>query len=1131
MKKKLFYICFLFFINLVYSQNPLIEFVNNTTFTDEILEGESIDIAFYLDFVINTDVIVNISAIEDTATNNDYSISSNSITIPAGEQYGFFTIQMVDDNDIESNLEYFKYQVTVISDNTFNTSLIGELSIKDNDIPPVVSFSNYGSYSTKYEGDSASQRISLDRKYGSDINIDITSTPGTADLSDFLPVSTTVTIPAGHTYKEFPLNFIDDSLIENDEFFYLNGLVTSNNTVNTSIDVEILIGDNDTAPTLSFEHFYNTEGSSGTKKLIIDRPFNAPINIQIDTAPGTATNADFTPISANVTINPGDKISNPFNIPIENDDIDEITETYTITTTVTSNNTNNIVETTTHFIKDNDGKPNITFDRGHGTSGSEGDLALMSIWLDYEYSEDVTFDIYQSNGTADSSDYIATPTTFTIPAGERYAYFYETPLVLDQLLEGPETMYFTLNVTSGNTDNVSDTLEFTIRDVYNITANADFIEIPLNTTSSINILENDLMYGLPINPSDVSINLIDDYYNLNLNADGTLNITDNFSTTGNYSLNYEICSINDPNQCDTASIRIKVINPLKVTYTQEYVDYNNDGFTNVGDIIYFTFNVYNIGSNQITNIGAYDVSCPVTIQGGQIDSLNTGGENNTTLYAEYILTQNDINLGYYPSGIKNLNNLKFSGNYADNLVLVKPKKLNEVDLNISDGFKLNAFIDANENGLFDNGEINFPFGHFELTINNSDEINYLYNNPFYIYESDPNNSYDFNYVIDESYVPYHSNAISFNDVSVIPSNGIITYHFPIVPLIEYTDLSVQFNTSNVPAPGFIYENTIVYTNNSTLSSNPGTISFLKDEALDIINVSESDVVLNDTGFTFDFLDLQPLESRSILVQMQVPTLPTVQLGDLTESSVNINTSNTDVVLNNNSDILIKSIQGAYDPNDITERHGEEILYSSFSEEDYLIYTIRFENIGTGNAINVKVKNVLDELLDENTIKMISSSHDYMLKRVGKNLEWNFYGINLPPSLDDDSETGKGYLTFKIKPYSNYAVGDVIPISAKIYFDFNPPIITNLWSTAFVDLTSVNSNNILLSPNPVNDLLTIKSDIAISQIEVVSIIGKQILIKDFDSLNATIDLSTLSDGMYLVKVKSNQSDKVIKIIKK
>jgi uncharacterized repeat protein (TIGR01451 family) len=186
----------------------------------------------------------------------------------------------------------------------------------------------------------------------------------------------------------------------------------------------------------------------------------------------------------------------------------------------------------------------------------------------------------------------------------------------------------------------------------------------------------------------------------------------------------------------------------------------------------------------------------------------------------------------------------------------------------------------------------------------------------------------------------------------------------------------------------------------------------------------------------------------ITVTMQVPTIPTVSLGNLITNSVSITPLTGDVVPANNTATVSQIIIGSYDPNDKMEAHGEQILHSSFSANDFLTYTIRFENTGTASAINVRVNDVLDSKLDENSIKMESASHNYVMDRIGNNINWKFDNIELP-ATSMDPIASNGYIQFKIKPKPGYAIGDIIPNTASIYFDFNPPIITNTFQTQFV----------------------------------------------------------------------------------
>jgi uncharacterized repeat protein (TIGR01451 family) len=234
----------------------------------------------------------------------------------------------------------------------------------------------------------------------------------------------------------------------------------------------------------------------------------------------------------------------------------------------------------------------------------------------------------------------------------------------------------------------------------------------------------------------------------------------------------------------------------------------------------------------------------------------------------------------------------------------------------------------------------------------------------------------------------------------------------------------------------------------------------------------------------------------------------------------------------NAASLSQVVIGSLDPNDKTESHGGRIVESGFTANDYLTYTIRFENTGTANAINVNVNDVLDAKLDETSIRMVDASHDYVLNRVGNNLNWMFDNINLPPSVSG-TQIGHGYVVFKVKPKPGYVVGDIIPNLANIYFDFNPAIVTNTCNTEFV--TALNNTNFVYNdlkcyPNPVKNSLSISNSSKIETIEITSILGQNVFIKQVNNLQTEIDMSGIANGVYFVKVTSDGLIKTVKIIK-
>lgn len=448
----------------------------------------------------------------------------------------------------------------------------------------------------------------------------------------------------------------------------------------------------------------------------------------------------------------------------------------------------------------------------------------------------------------------------------------------------------------------------------------------------------------------------------------------------------------------------------------------------------------------------------------------------------------------------------------------------------NEGFLLNAFLDANNNGIQDSGENNFNFGNFQYEINGSGNNSVVSSNGmYYIQESNPANSYTFSYVLSGSFSTFYSvSPASYSSITFLPGSGVTTYNFPVTQL-PYSEALVYIIPNGAPPrPGFIHTNTLYYYNRGNQTITSGTLSYTKPNAVTITSVSEAGVNSNTNGFTFNFTNLQPNEFRSIDINMVVPTIPTIQLGDLLTSNATLNNLSADVEPSNNTFSFTQSIVGSYDPNDKTESHGGKIVHASFTSNDYLTYTIQFENTGTYQAENVTINDILDAKLDETSVKMVHASHPYLLSRTGNDLNWNFNGIDLAPS-------GKGLVTFQVKPKPGYVVGDIIPNTAFIYFDFNPAIVTNTYDTEFVTTMSVsefNGGEFAAYPNPTKGQINIASTntAAIQTISVTDILGKTILKQDFASTNATIDVAHLMSGIYFLTVESNQQKKTIKIVK-
>lgn len=438
-----------------------------------------------------------------------------------------------------------------------------------------------------------------------------------------------------------------------------------------------------------------------------------------------------------------------------------------------------------------------------------------------------------------------------------------------------------------------------------------------------------------------------------------------------------------------------------------------------------------------------------------------------------------------------------------------------------------AFTDINNNGIKDNGEYNFSLGSFSYQINSQDIINGFGSGDGAHYINEPSiYSYNFSFQVNPAYSSYYACNTTYSGI-IDSSQNYPTFYFPVTVLQDYIDLRVTIFGTSQARPGFSHLNIIHYKNIGHQTIPSGTLTYTKDDLLTITNVTQTGIQSNANGFTYNFTNLAPDETRQINVTLQVPNIPVANLGDIITNCVN-GTIVNDANLNNNEVCITKVVVGSYDPNDKMENHGPTINIDEFGPNDYLYYTIRFENTGTAAADFVRITDLLHAGLNPQTFEMIDASHTYNATRIGNQLEWLFEGIDLPPT-SENPDLSNGFVHFKIKPNPGFAVGDVIPNTAEIYFDYNPAIITNTFETQFISVLSVTDNepfSVAIYPNPSNQFVYIKLDSttdALKSIAVFDVLGKQIVFKDsLNTFESTLDIGHLNAGTYIVEITTQSN---------
>ena len=368
---------------------------------------------------------------------------------------------------------------------------------------------------------------------------------------------------------------------------------------------------------------------------------------------------------------------------------------------------------------------------------------------------------------------------------------------------------------------------------------------------------------IPISTYIISINslLTTGLYSYTLDGGQAISIPQNESgfyiyTAGLSPGTHYVTVTNLSTQCtQIASFTIDAFLRLSGSSIANYVDSNNDGFTNVGDTINYQYTVNNTSNSNAINVNVVSSNPALTISGNPIASFPINAIDSSTFSGVYVLNQNDINKGSVSQ------NVAIVGVNNSNINTINGSIISNTTLNLSDGIKLNAFIDSNSNGIQDGTEQNFSLGSFTTQLNAGMVHNVTSSNGVhYLYETNPANSYNFTYAVNSAYASQYSVAIaSYNNISVASGSGITTLNFAIT-VIPYNDLSINM-FGNAPNPGFTYYNYISYSNNGNTTIPSGTVTFNLNNVVSIINISEAGAINNATGFTYNFANLLPYEIR------------------------------------------------------------------------------------------------------------------------------------------------------------------------------------------------------------------------------------------------------------------------------
>lgn len=370
-------------------------------------------------------------------------------------------------------------------------------------------------------------------------------------------------------------------------------------------------------------------------------------------------------------------------------------------------------------------------------------------------------------------------------------------------------------------------------------------------------------------------------------------------------------------------------------------------------------------------------------------------------------------------------------------------------------------------------------------------------------------------------------------ISFSTENNTTPQDFCLVRNGLHNDLDVVIIPEIPARPGFESTYTISYHNKGTETLS-GTVDFVyMEDLMDYVTADVAPQSQTAGMLVWDFADLTPFETRTILVTLisNTPTdTPPVEIGMQLDFAAHVYPIEADETPLDNIFGIKQTVVGSFDPNDIACLEGATIAPEMVGE--YLHYLIRFQNTGTFYAENVVVVNTIDATkFDIDSFEMIGTSHPGVTRLTGNKVEFIFEDIILPAEPDDEPGS-HGYVAYKIRTKNNLVVGNSVAQHADIYFDFNPPITTNVATTTITALgvADVAVNGLKVYPNPARELITVQAAEKINTMSIYDLRGRLLETYNPQSEMASFSIGQHENGIYILKVEGENGTAAIRIVK-
>jgi Flp pilus assembly protein TadG len=367
----------------------------------------------------------------------DYVTSPASLTIPSGSLSGMLSLTIFDDSTDE-----YDETATITMASATNALIRGNyyhtLTIIDDDAPPQVSFFVANQVVSEEIGEFTTT-LRLSEISGKPISVPYSESGTTIPADYLIHDPSPLLIPPGSSTVDINMDILEGDGYEEDETLILTLGAPANATLGSITQQTIVITEESTLPTVDFMSTSTSvvEGDLVLNLIVrLSNAWSVPVVIPFS-ASGTAEQGlgkDYMLSTSPLEI-PVGWTQGTIQVLINDDELDEITEDFTISLGAIENGLPGTLTTHQITITDNDLPPEVYFTSVSRTVLETHGAVVVTVEMDKPATQDVTVPLILSGSATLNTDYQISTENLFIPSGTTSRTFQIT--ILDDMFYDP----------------------------------------------------------------------------------------------------------------------------------------------------------------------------------------------------------------------------------------------------------------------------------------------------------------------------------------------------------------------------------------------------------------------------------------------------------------------------------------------------------------------------------------------------------------------------------------------------------------------------------------------------------------------------------------------------------------------